>query len=574
MLKKNGSILSISLLALCTFPALFAFRRLDDNRLTSWQWVFGGTNSATVFLILVGAVMLAVLVSRVSFPLGSPPALLFLSSFCVAALFWREPEVIVDASRYFTQAKHLEVYGVGYFLREWGRGIFAWTDLPLVPFLYGLVFRFFGESRLLIQIFTTFLFSMTVVLTYLTGKELWGEETGILGGSLLLGMPYLLTQVPLILVDVPTMFFLMLAVYAFLRALERGGLMIVVASLSLFLALLSKYSTWPMLSVLVIIGIVFLVEDSRHDRSSGARRAGRRQYIERTAAVIAITLVMAAAVVLFKHREFAEQIGLLMSFQGPGLRKWGETFTSTFLFQIHPFISAAALFSFFAAVRKRDFKYAIVCWLFVLLVLFQVKRIRYSIPLFPMIALMASYGLQYITDKEVRRFVVLCAVMSSLIVAYFGYLPFLEKVSMVNLETAGKFLNGGSCKSVEVFVLPQKAAGLNPSIAVPLLDLFTAKQIIYRHEAPASALGKEEETSPLRFTWEYRNPPYYRDEGGRSEGVPVVVISAEPGEALPATVKQRLNGYRLAREFDVNEGIFAFRTVVSVYRTAAGASSQ
>ena len=63
----------------------------------------------------------------------------------------------------------------------------AWTDMPLVPFLYGLIFKFFGESRLYIQIFTTFFFSMTVVLTYMIGKTLWDEDTGLYGGMLLLG---------------------------------------------------------------------------------------------------------------------------------------------------------------------------------------------------------------------------------------------------------------------------------------------------------------------------------------------------------------------------------------------------
>ena len=94
--------------------------------------------------------------------------------------FWKVPEVIVDASRYFTQAKHLDVYGIGYFLREWGRDINIWTDMPLIPFLYGLIFKLFGESRIYIQAFTTLLFSLTVVLTYNIGKTLWDETVGFL----------------------------------------------------------------------------------------------------------------------------------------------------------------------------------------------------------------------------------------------------------------------------------------------------------------------------------------------------------------------------------------------------------
>ena len=74
-------------------------------------------------------------------------AALFIVSFAVSAMFWQEPEMIVDASRYFTQAKHLELYGFGYFFREWGNGINAWTDLPAIPFLYGVALcGFRGEQ--------------------------------------------------------------------------------------------------------------------------------------------------------------------------------------------------------------------------------------------------------------------------------------------------------------------------------------------------------------------------------------------------------------------------------------------
>jgi hypothetical protein len=94
----------------------------------------------------------------------------------------------VDASRYFTQAKHLELYGVKYFVSEWGKDINAWTDMPLVPFLYGVVFSIFGETRIYIQILNTTFFSLTAVLTFELGKILWDEETGFFAG-VLLGAP-------------------------------------------------------------------------------------------------------------------------------------------------------------------------------------------------------------------------------------------------------------------------------------------------------------------------------------------------------------------------------------------------
>src|SRR3989304_7239705 len=246
---------------LITFFLLFILRTADDNRLTSWQWTFIGVDINRIFLILVFGTIAAYLFSKSAFPERNPSLFLFFFSFIACVFFWKEPEVIVDTSRYFTQAKHLKIYGIKYFIHEWGRGINAWTDLPLVPFLYGLIFKFLGESRLYIQLFTTFLFSMTVVLTCKIGKILWDEDTGFFAGIALLGIPYLFTQVPLMLVDVPTMFFLTLVIFTFIKAMNRGRVWIIISSITVFLAFFSKYSTWLMLSVLVVIFVVYLIQN-------------------------------------------------------------------------------------------------------------------------------------------------------------------------------------------------------------------------------------------------------------------------------------------------------------------------
>ena len=201
-------------LAVTTFPVLLLLRRFDDNTLTSWQWAATAVNPARVFLLVTLGIAAAYLLSR--FPLHErrASAFLFAVSAAAASMFWVMPEVVIDTSRYFTQAKHLELYGIGFFLREWGADIDAWTDMPLVPFLYGLIFRYLGESRLLIQVLNSLLFSSSVVATYHAARVLWGKETGFHSALFLLGMPYLYIQVPLMLTDVPSMFLLVAAALA------------------------------------------------------------------------------------------------------------------------------------------------------------------------------------------------------------------------------------------------------------------------------------------------------------------------------------------------------------------------
>ena len=261
--KEYYSYLLVTLVVLSIFFVQFIFRHADDNRLTSWEWTFATVDLKLFVAVFILGIIPAYFLSRFSFLQLRPATFLFLLSFTASIIFWGEPEVIVDTSRYFTQAKHLEIYGIKYFIQEWGKGINAWTDMPLISFFYGLIFKFFGESRTYIQIFTTFLFSITCVTTFFIGKTLWNADVGFLAGSLLLGIPYLFSQLPLMLTDVPAMFFLTLSIYTFIKTMEKGGIWIFISSAAIFCAALSKYSAWMMLSVLPVIFIVYLIEEVR-----------------------------------------------------------------------------------------------------------------------------------------------------------------------------------------------------------------------------------------------------------------------------------------------------------------------
>jgi hypothetical protein len=469
------------------------------------------------------------------------------------------PETIIDAARYFAQAKHLELYGIGSFFREWGAGLHAWTDMPLMSFLYGLIFRFIGENRLFIQIFTTSLFSLTVVLTYLIGRDLWDEATGFFGGVLLLGMPYLFTQVPLMLVDVPSMFFLFLSIFVFIKTLRTGGAgRTLLAAVTIVLAFFVKYSTWLMLSVLVVVTFVFVIEHR-------SLKPGR--FIYRSFMIAAASGVFIGAILFYKFDVISSQLELLMTYQKPGLKRWSESFISTFLFQIHPFITASALSSTYIAFKKRDARYLIIFCLVLLVVVMQIRRIRYIIMIFPMVALMASYGLQVIGRKDIQKYLVACIVTSSLIIGIFAYLPFLRHISTVNLKHAGLYLDGIEEPDVAVFTVVSEDPVGSLDVAVPLLDLFTVKRIMYHRDNEQFLQPWDKiETAPLRFTWEFELPSYYYGNSAADNGTAAVVISDDAEQELPAYVSERLSGYQLARIYDTYEGIFRFKTTVRIYQ--------
>jgi len=555
--KTNDNLLTVlvALLTLTTFLSLFVLRSLDDNRLTSWQWTVAGADTLTILFVLVLGILLAYLLSNVPLPGRKPASWLFIASFSISAIFWGEPEIIVDTSRYFVQAKYLELYGVGYFFKEWGNNIFVWTDLPLVPLLYGLVFKFFGEYRAGIQIFNSLLFSGTVVLTYLIGKELWGKTIGLYGGLLLLGIPYLYTQVPLMLVDVPAMFFFTLALFTTIKAVKQGGAALLLsASATIVFAMLTKYSVWLFLSVIPIIFLSHI-------------EYGRKVILHRATIITLAAAGLVGIVLLWKYNVIVEQIRLLQSYQIPGLKRWGESFTSTFFFQIHPYITLAALFSIYAAIKKKDAKYAIISWLLLLMVVLEIKRARYLIVVFPMLALMAAYGIREIRNVKTGKFVVSSAVVSALVIAIFGYLPFIKNTSVVNLDRAGKYLDSIDAESVEVVTLPQTRSIVNPAVSVPILDLFTKKKLVYRYDKKLISRPESVEKSSLRFTWEYRNPEYFSAYTGTpKKSIPVVIIFGDRNQTIPARIADRIAGHRLTKELMIRDRVFRYQTMVRVYQ--------
>lgn len=552
--RKTEQILLISFCTLIVIPLLYIGRLADDNTLTSWKWVFPATGILQVFFLLVPALLCAYALSGLRFVGASAYTLLPALSFVSVFPLWQAPESIIDASRYFIQAKYLSEYGVEYFLREWGGAIHAWTDLPLIPFLYGLIFRWLGEERIYIQIFNTLLFALTCMLTMAIGKKLWNEDTGLNAGLLLLGIPYLLTQVPLLLVDVPTMFFLTLSVCTFLHVVETGGApRATVASASLFAAILSKYSAWLMLGVIPVVSLAFMAGD-------------RNKTCGRVAVVLLMAGLAAGALAYVRFDVVREQIMILTTYQWSGLSRWQEGYLSTFLFQSHPFLALLALLGTYRALRGKEMRFLIAAWFAVFVFVLQINRMRYVIPLFPLFALMAAYGLNAVGDSRVRRFIGLCVVASSVVIAGSAYLPFLNSTGMANLQHAGGYLDTLACNSVDVYALPQKNSSGSTFAAIPILDYHTGKKIFSPQEWPVHPENSDTRQSSMRFTWETRKPHLYARTEAET-GCAVAIISSEAVEHVPEALTG--GGQSLFEElkrFDLASGIFKYQTFVTVFK--------
>lgn len=555
--QLKDSSLPLAVLSLAYFPLLFHFRYLDDNTLTNWKWVFQESGFWQNFLFFTFLSLGAHIFSQFEIFEKKPSFLFLLPVICLVVPGWRIPEVILDTSRYFISAKYLELYGTGFFIREWGDTIQAWTDLPLVPFIYGLLFKLFGESRLNIQIWNTALYYATILLTVNLGQKLWNRKAGWFAGTCLLGMPYLITQVPLMLVDISTMFFFTLALSCDIAALEKGGfLRIFVSSAAIMAAALTKFSVWPLSVFLPVVALVFF--SGRSPKS-----VSRSQIVVRSAGILVFCFVQIGVILWYKHELLLNQLGFLIDYQWAGLDRWRESFTATFLFQSHPIITIAACYGLICAVKKRDAAILISLCLIIVITVLQLHRIRYLIPLFPLYALIGGYGIYHIKRPDIQNFLTIFMVGSSFIILHAAYYPFLKKNSLGNLQKAGEYLNQTNCEQIRVITKPQTGSIGNTAVALPMLDLYTSKALLY---SPSRFVVEPEKIrqASLRFSWENKIPDYYQRITS-DHRIPLLVISSarQPEKSLVDPVEAP--GRSVTKRYNASSGVFRFKTYVTIF---------
>ena len=216
----------------------------------------------------------------------------------------------------------------------------------------------------------------------------------------------------------------------------------------------------------------------------------------------------------------------------------------------------------YQAVRKRDFRVLIPLWFFILVVALSIKRIRYIIPLFPLFSIMAAYGLSFLKRREIRRYLVLLTVTSSLVILYTAYIPFLKDTSMVNLKRAGEFLNSTGADSFRVHTLPQGKSMGSTFMAVPILDLYTSGRICTKQKWQSRPGSFGSKHNSLRFTWEYKKPGFYSCD---TPGSYFVIISGKRGDHPAEELRHRLP-LKLIKRFNSESRVFRYKTFVEILR--------
>ncbi len=550
------------LAALCI---LSTFRFLDGNTLASWRWTLTEARLPWVAGAVAGAAVACRFLARFCLAGGRTgrgrEALLAAGAVLLpAVLLAQQPQVLLDAGRYLVQATYLERYGPAFFFQQWGRAIPAWTDQPLGAVVYGLAFSFFGKSQTVILATNAAALFLTLLLTRGLGQHLLSSrDAGWTAALMLVGSPYLLVQLPLVLVDILTMLAMTLALLLTAKALAHGGRhRLATAGLAVALALMAKYSTWPMLLGLPLLAPL------------AAPAVPARTLLRRGTA---IALAASGAILPYTVATWplaADQLRILATYQRQGLATWQEGPLSIFFFQTCPLLAPLAAAAVWRSVQRRAWRYLGLCWFAGFALLFHAWRLRYLLPLLPLFALLAALGLQQtLADRRGQRFVALLAACWGIVIATIAYLPFFRTTSMANLQEAAAAIDRLEAPAVEVLFLPQLRSSGSTAAAVPLLGISLSTPILCRQEWPGDRqeAGTREYT-PLRFTRELERPLFYRPEAYPSLAnttLPLAVLSPLPLSPQQEQEVQAARRLTVGQRFLRSSGVFRYQTVVTLF---------
>jgi len=171
-------------------------------------------------------------------------------------IFFYIPEVNPDFIRYLHHAKILASKGALYYFEGWGSKFSTHTDMPTGSFHVGLIFALFGVNRLAVQLVHTIFYILTAILVFILGYKLFNKNVAVFSALLFISFPFMKTQVPLLLVDVTSTFYITLfAVTSYLYIRDSKPVFLILSIVSFFMAIYSKILA-PVFIFSIILGLL------------------------------------------------------------------------------------------------------------------------------------------------------------------------------------------------------------------------------------------------------------------------------------------------------------------------------
>ncbi len=294
---------------------------------------------------------------------------------------------------------------------------------PLVYWLNAICFLLFGRNEFSVRIWHSLMAVAGVYVVYLIGRELFDSKTGLLSSAIFATGLFYFYQSRSPLMDIPLNLFISLAFYCFIVFTKTGKVFYnYLFWACLGLAVMTKGLVGLVLPCM-ITGIFLVIKYKKNFFSY------MRKYFLHIAGGIGVFLLIAAPwhiIEYYLHGNiFIENVFMKLTFRryfmGDGAVVPSHNFFTHFITILYGSLpwSGFLLPGIILLLKDKDQwgrRNFIFIWILTVFLLFSIsapKRIRYIMPMFPALSLVAGYlWNKYFSEDSIKKYMNLSAVLS------------------------------------------------------------------------------------------------------------------------------------------------------------------
>jgi hypothetical protein len=180
------------------------------------------------------------------------------------------------------------------------------------------------------------------------------------------------------------------------------------------------------------------------------------------------------------------------------------------------------------------------------------------IPVFPIIAIMSSISLCAISNKNIKKFLILSLTLTSIVFTIYAYIPFEENFTDKNIKNAAEFTNTLNNSEIQLILDFSDKHPYDPEPFVPLFDLYSHKRIVYSDDYKFYSV-KDYSNS---WTALFKIPPLYYGENSSDDRIIVVISDKEKSDSIP---QRYLEDHILTTKFESKTLSVLIPSSVKVY---------
>jgi hypothetical protein len=399
-----------------------------------------------------------------------------------------------DFGLYQREAKYFVANGLVDFFNNWGT--FSCNfNFPVIAFLRGLTYSFFGEGKFSV-LGLNFLFILGITyFLYKSAEKLFSREIGLISILLFSFSPYVITQTPLLLVDLGLTFFVVLTFYLNLVVIEKKSWLIsLLLGLVISLTALSKvFGLVYLLGIAAFCFVYLLAFNKRKAFKSifigwltGAglsliyafskkdlfyilinKHASPEKLVKLLGPLGGIIVLATICLVLFNDKlsqiNFRKLLRLLIPL-------FYLTLIILFFFPERPrfylrtiiignSIPLAILFysSFLIAYLKKNWKILLLIPIIFSFLFIPNTMFKYQLPNYPFIMLVSAYSLVELGKAfgdKLKTNLILIILAFSISITYFFFMPMIQKHVKNNIRNSVRYINNEKINEISLTMYP------------------------------------------------------------------------------------------------------------------------